>query len=241
MKTVKEVSNISGVSVRTLHYYDTIGLLLPTEVTEAGYRLYDEKALERLQTILLLRELRFPLREIRAILENPAFDQREALSKQIELLELQKERIEKLITLAREQIRTGGKTLDFSAFDKTKEEALKKEAKERWGDTDAFKESEKRCADRTDEEQKGITAEMMKIFTRFGEIKDGDASGKEAQELVSALQNHITENYYICTKPILSGLGQMYTADERFTKTIDEAGGEGTAAFVGKAIGIYCQ
>ena len=241
MKTVKEVSRISGVSVRTLHNYDTIGLLLPTKVTEAGYRLYDDEALKKLQTILILRELQFPLREIRAILENPAFDQKEAIFRQIELLELQKERIGRLIALAREQLKTGGKTLDFSVFDKTKEEALIKEARERWGDTDAFKESEKRGAHRTDEEQKGITAEMMKIFTRFGEIKDGDASGKEAQELVSALQNHITEHYYPCTKPILSGLGQMYTADGRFTKTIDEAGGEGTAAFVGKAIAIYCQ
>ncbi|MBQ2776576.1 MAG: MerR family transcriptional regulator, partial [Peptococcaceae bacterium] len=90
MKTVKEVSNLTGVSVRTLHHYDAIGLLKPTELTEAGYRLYDDTALERLQMILLFRELQFPLKDIKVILDNPAFNQTEALSQQIALLELQR-------------------------------------------------------------------------------------------------------------------------------------------------------
>ena len=97
MMTVNEVSKLSGVSIRTLHYYDTIGLLHPTEVTEAGYRLYDDAALERLQQILLFRELEFPLKEIRGILDAPNFDRNKALEQQIELLTLKKEHLENLI------------------------------------------------------------------------------------------------------------------------------------------------
>jgi len=90
MMTVKRVSDLTGVSVRTLQYYDKIGLLSPTELTDAGYRLYDDTALERLQQILLFCELEFPLKEIKAILGSPNFDRKRALSQQIELLELKK-------------------------------------------------------------------------------------------------------------------------------------------------------
>ena len=96
MKTVKEVSKLAGVSVRTLHYYDTIGLLKPTEVTGAGYRLYDDTALERLCQILLFRELEFPLRVIKQIMDNPGYDKGKALEQQIELLTFKKEHIENL-------------------------------------------------------------------------------------------------------------------------------------------------
>ena len=93
MKTVKEVSLLTGVSVRALHHYDAIGLLKPAKVTEAGYRLYDTASLERLQQILLFRELEFPLKEIKAILESPDFDRNKALEQQISLLELKKEHL----------------------------------------------------------------------------------------------------------------------------------------------------
>ena len=102
MRTVKEISGLTGVSVRALHYYDSIGLLKPAKVTEAGYRLYDDAALARLQTILLFRELQFPLKEIKAILDSPDFDPSEALAQQIGLLELQYQHIGELISFARE-------------------------------------------------------------------------------------------------------------------------------------------
>lgn len=102
MNTVKEVSRLTGVSVRTLHYYDAISLLKPSRVTEAGYRLYDDTALRRLQTILLFRELQFPLKEIREILGSPGFDPMEALQQQIHLLELQRRHLDKLISHARQ-------------------------------------------------------------------------------------------------------------------------------------------
>lgn len=120
MKTVKEVSRLTGVSIRTLHYYDSIGLLRPTQVTESGYRLYDETALERLQYILLFRELRFSLKEINGIMSCPSFDRNQALDQQIKLLQLQKEHIENLIDLARGIQMIGVQALDFSAFTRKK-------------------------------------------------------------------------------------------------------------------------
>ena len=106
MRTVREVSRLSGVSVRTLHHYDAIGLLKPTKVTEAGYRLYDDTALWRLQTILLFRELEFPLREIRDILDDPDFDRALALEQQIRMLELRRDHLGDLIAFARRLQRT---------------------------------------------------------------------------------------------------------------------------------------
>ena len=139
MKTVHEVSKISGVSVRTLHYYDSIGLLSPSAVTSAGYRLYDDSSLAKLQSILLFRELEFPLREIKAILENPDFDYISALNEQITLLEMKREHIEKLISLARDTMKTGVLKMDFSAFDNTEIEKYAEEARQKWGQTAAYK------------------------------------------------------------------------------------------------------
>ena len=114
MKTVKEVSRITGVSVRTLHHYDAIGLLKPTAVTEAGYRLYDDAALERMQSILLFRELQFPLKDIKRILDAPDFDPMTALAQQVHLLEMQREHLEQLISHAREIQQTGVFSMDSS-------------------------------------------------------------------------------------------------------------------------------
>ena len=140
MRTVKEVSILTGVSIRTLHYYDSIGLLQPTQVTESGYRLYDDAALERLQSILLFRELQFPLKEIKKILESPSFDRNKALKQQIELLRLRKEHLENLIDLARGIQMIGVKTLDFSAFDTRKIDEYAAQAKAARGGPAAYQE-----------------------------------------------------------------------------------------------------
>ena len=144
MRTVHEVSKLTGVSIRTLHYYDRIGILHPTETTLSGYRLYDDTALERLQCILLFRELQFPLKEIKRILDSPNFDRNRALDQQIALLELRKERLGELIDLAREIRRTGVKKLDFTAFDTKKLEEYAQQAKENWGNTEAYQEYEEK-------------------------------------------------------------------------------------------------
>ena len=236
MKTVHEASQISGVSVRTLHHYDAIGLLRPTAVTEAGYRLYDDTALARLQSILLFRELAFPLKEIKRIMDDPQFDQDTALEQQIRLLELQQERLSRLIDLARETMKTGVTHMDFTAFDNSKLEQYAAEVKERWGNTAAYQESAQRPA----AEQKDAAAGLMAQFARMGRLRTGDPAGQEAQAAVRELQEFITKHFYTCTPEILAGLGQMYTADDRFRASIDAAGGEGTADFAGKAITVYC-
>ena len=123
MKTVKEVSRLTGVSVRTLHHYDAIGLLKPTAVTEAGYRLYDEQTLGKLQTILLFRELEFPLKEIKEMLTAEHFDPMAALDDQIRLLELRREKLDRLIDHARHIQNTGVMNMDFKAYDSKKLDA----------------------------------------------------------------------------------------------------------------------
>ena len=120
MMTVNEVSKLTGVSIRTLQYYDTIGLLKPIEYTESGYRLYDDTSLERLQQILLFKELEFPLKEIKKIIDAPNFDRNKALEQQIDLLTMKKEHLENLISFARGIKGIGVKYMDFKVFDTRK-------------------------------------------------------------------------------------------------------------------------
>ena len=149
MMTVSEVSRLTGVSIRTLQYYDKIGLLHPSGHTEAGYRLYDDTALAALQQILLFRELEFPLKDIRQIMSQPGFDREKALTQQIELLTLKKQHLETLIDLARGMQQTGGKPMDFTAFDTTKLEEYARQAKQAWGATPEYQECEGKSAKRT--------------------------------------------------------------------------------------------
>ena len=241
MKTVKEVSRITGVSVRTLHHYDAIGLLKPTRVTEAGYRLYDDTALRRLQTILLFRELQFPLKEIREILDSPEFDPKEALEQQIHLLELQRQHLDRLISHAR-QIQTTGVTLmDFSSFDHSELDEYAAQAKAKWGKTNAYKEFEQKTAGQTTAQMQNAGEGLMAIFAQLGAIRHTSPASGEAQALVAKLQGFITEHYYTCTREILRSLGQMYIAGDSMTENIDKAGGEGTAEFAHQAIEIFCK
>lgn len=231
MKTVKEISRLTGISVRTLHYYDEINLLKPTKTTDAGYRLYDDTALERLHSILLFRELQFPLKEIKAILDSSDFNTKTALEEQIKLLELQRNRLDEIIISAREILTKGTENMNFSTFDKTEIKKYADEAKQKWGCTDAYKEYIQKHYDSADK-----TDKLMQIFAEIGKIKHLSPYCEEAQNLIKKLQNFITENYYTCTDELLRGLGQMYISDERFKKSIDDAGGAGTAEFTAKAI-----
>lgn len=237
MRTVKEVSRLTGVSVRTLHHYDAIGLLKPTKITDAGYRLYDDTAVCRLQSILLFRELQFPLKEIKEILDTPDFDADMALVQQIRLLELQYEHIGELLSFAREMKEKGVHKMEFDVFDKSGIERYKEEVKERWGQSEAYREFVQR-------QQKGETFEksetqMMSLFTEIGMLREQPPAARKVQDKIRELQSFITDHYYNCTNEILKNLGVMYTEDERFRQNIDKAGGSGTAAFVRQAIEVY--
>ena len=237
MLTVKEMSRRTGVSVRTLHHYDAIGLLKPSAVTEAGYRLYDDRAIERLHSILLFRELQFSLTEIREILDRPDFDRAAALDQQIKLLELEHNRLGRLLQQA-QAMKQGGISMDFDMFDKTELNKYREEAKARWGSTEAWQESERKTAGR---DMGAVNEGLMAQFSALGGMMQLAPEDPQVQAAVAALQQYITDHYYTCTKQILAGLGQMYVADERFTKNIDAAGGPGTAAFAAKAIEIFCK
>ena len=241
MMRVNEVSKLTGVSVRTLHYYDEIGLLTPAVTTETGYRLYDDTNLARLQQILLFRELEFSLKDIKEIVDSPGFDKRKALSEQIKLLTLKKEHLENLISFTKQIQSTGGFDMSFKAFDRQKIENYKSEAKKTWGGTEVYGEYEKKTADYSDEKQELLAEDMMMIFKEFGDKTERSPADAEVQGLVKKLQDFITANYYTCTKQILAGLGQMYAAGGEMTDNIDAAGGKGTAEFAAKAISEYCR
>lgn len=241
MKTVKEVSRISGVSVRTLHHYDAIGLLTPTRVTEAGYRLYDDNALRRLQAILLFRQLQFPLKDIKDILDSPGFDPVEALEQQIKLLELQRSHLDQLIAYARNLQVSGGIDMKFDAFDTSKQEAYAAEAKARWGKTEAYREFERKTQGQSQAQLRSTGDGLMDIFAEIGQVRHLSPEAPEAQALIAKLQGYITEHYYTCTPQILKGLGMMYIAGDSMTENIDKAGGPGTAEFAHKAIEIYTK
>lgn len=241
MKTVTEVSQLTGVSVRTLHYYDEIGLLHPAEVTPAGYRLYGDKEIERLQMILFYRELKFPLQDVQRILDSSDFDRNRALEQQIALLEMQRDHIETLITFARGIQMTGVKYMDFSAFDTRKMDDYAQQAKAAWGKTDAYKEFEERDRRYTKDDRERQGEEMEAMMARFGEIRHLAPESDEAQALVDELRSFINEHFYTCTVQILRGLGRFYDGGGAITENIDQAGGTGTAAFAAKAIEVYCS
>ena len=232
MNTIKEVSRITGVSPRTLHYYDSIGLLKPARVTESGYRLYDEASLERLQHILLFKELRFPLKKIKQILDSPDFDRNLAL-----------EHLENLIDMTRGIRMTGVKNLDFSAFDAKKIDEYAAQAKTAWGKSAAYREYEEKMKNRSEEDCTSINQSFMELFSEFGRLNalsilpDSD----ETQSLVEQLMQFITENFYSCTPELLQSLGKMYGGGGGFTESIDKKGGRGTADFTSKAIDIYAD
>lgn len=241
MLTVKRVSELTGVSVRTLQYYDKIGLLAPTVRTEAGYRMYDDDALETLQQILLFREIGFPLGEIKRIMCSSDYDRKKALAQQIELLEMKKQHLENLIMFARGVKLLGVKAVNFSAFDKTRLDEYARRAREEWGNTPEYKELAEKERDRTPEETAQLTEELMTFFVQLGTMKNTSPASEEVQTTVKQIQDFITANLYTCSDRILAGLGKMYAGGGEISDNIDLVGGKGTADFAAKAIEIYCS
>lgn len=243
-KTISEVAKLSGVTVRTLHYYDKIGLLVPSEVTsENGYRYYDEESIQRLQQILFYKELDFSLKEISKIMNTPDYDKEYALIRQKELLILKRNRLDNLIDLINMNLK-GDTKMSFKEFDKKEidmqREQYVKEVKERWGNTKSYKQSKKRTDSYSKEDIKLANDNMDNLIKQFSELRGKDPASEEVQSLVESWRQYITDTWYDCTKDILAGLGQMYVEDTRFTENIDKFG-EGTAKLISKAIEIYCK
>ena len=241
MKTVKEMANVSGVSVRTLHHYDAIGLLKPTKVSEAGYRLYDEAAQHRLFLIMLYRELGFPLKKIEALLTMEDSERNRCLQQQIQLMQKKKEQLQNRITMAQGIKLTGVKNLESRDFDIKKIDEYSAQAKALWGRTDAYREYEKKSQGRSKEKDLALGEELMTLFAELGTLREAAPESDAVQAWVARLQSFITDHYYTCTKPVLMGLGQMYAGGGSMTENIDNAGGQGTGEFAMKAIEHYCR
>ncbi len=243
-KSISEMAKLSGVSVRTLHYYDEIGLLVPSEViSETGYRYYDDYSLEKLQQILFYRELDFPLKEIVKIMNTSDYKKEKALYKQRELLKLKRKRLDKLIELLNANLK-GDIIMSFDEFDTTEIDEAKakyaEEVKERWGTTDTYEQNQKKTSKYTKADWKKVSDEMDDILKKFSASLNENPSSEKVQALVKCWQQYITESYYECTKEVLVGLGQMYATDERFIRNMDKYG-EGTARFIADAITVYCK
>lgn len=241
MKTVKEVSAVTGVSARTLHYYDKIGLLKPAAVTEAGYRLYDEASVEQLQMVLLFRELGFPLKKIRNIIHASDYDRNRTLELQIELLKQKKEHLDALITLANGIKLTGVRCLDMEKMDLEKLDQDRAQAKILWGKTEAWKEFEEKSKNRSKAQEEALGEQVMDLFVQLGAMRDLAPEHEAVQAWVEHLQDFFTQHFYRCTPEILSGLGKMYAGGGSMTENIDAAGGSGTALLASRAIELYCK
>lgn len=239
--SVSELSDQSGVSVRTLHYYDEIGLLKPSEVTEAGYRYYDDEAVKLLQQILFFRELDFSLKDIHGILNAPHYDKDEALRRQRELLTLKRDRLDGLIGLLDANLK-GECNMEFKNFDTKEIDALRDqyaaEAKAKYGDTEAWSQSQQRAKKFTKADWDRINAEADGIMAGFGKLVGMAAEDPAVQEQVKAWKDHLQRYYYDCTDEIFAGLAAMYVQDERFMKNIDKHGA-GTAQLMHNGMLFY--
>jgi len=241
VKSVKEIAKQTGISTRTLHHYDAIGLLKPTYVTEAGYRYYDEAALERLYLILLFRELDFPLKDIGEILDAPDYDRNRVLEQQAAQMQAQINKLQNRIALAKGILTSGVKHMDFEAFDPRKIDEHSTQAKALYGKTDAYKEFEKKSKNRTKEQEQDLSGQVMDFFARLGKMRPCDPGCEDAQAWVKELQTFFTEHFYTCTPQILSSLAESYAGGGSMTENIDKVGGAGTGAFAKEVIDIYIK
>jgi DNA-binding transcriptional MerR regulator len=236
---VKEVADLVGVSVRTLHHYDEIGLLVPEETTESGYRVYSDENLETLQQILFFKELGFPLKKIKEILSNPTFNRQEALKMQRKMLLEKRSRLDKMIGTLEKTIQHSKGEIQMSNQEKFEgfdfsHNPYEQEARERWGDK-AVDEANEKAAKMTKSDQD----KFNEIYRNLAALRHLAPDSQEAQDGIKEWFVYLNKlgNYSL---EAFKGLGQMYVDDERFTKNIDQFG-EGLAKFMRDAMAVYAD
>ncbi|MDC2864516.1 MerR family transcriptional regulator [Bacillus sp. BP-3] len=236
---VKEVADLVGISVRTLHHYDEIGLLTPEETTESGYRLYSDDNLETLQQILFFKELGFPLKKIKDIINNPSFDRQEALVLHRKMLLEKRSRLDKVIATIDKTIQHSKGEIQmtnkekFEGFDFS-QNPYEQEARGRWGN-EAVDKANKTASSMTKEKQEEYNA----IYRKLAALRDGSPESEQAQEAIQEWYTYL-QNFGHYSLDAFKGLGQMYVDDERFTKNIDQFG-EGLAKFMRDAMAVYAD
>jgi len=240
--TVGKLAEVSGVTVRTLHHYDDIGLLVPSKRTSSGYRIYHDADIDRLQAILTYRELGLGLEEIADAVDKP--------DRSMDVLRLARRRVDERIT----KLTAIGRSLDTAIAHQGREPAMtpeeklsvfgdfdpvehEDEARERWGNTDAFAQSAQRTSQYTKQDWESVQTEVADIYARFLalERQGVDPASPEAAALVTEHRAHISRWFYDCSPEVHAGLGEMYSADRRFADNIDKSG-EGLAAYMTAAI-----
>jgi DNA-binding transcriptional MerR regulator len=241
---VKEVADLVGISVRTLHYYDEIGLLTPEETTESGYRLYSDENLETLQQILFFKELGFPLKKIKEIINSPSFDRHEALVLQRKMLLEKRKRLDKMIATIEKTIQHMKGEIQmtnkekFEGFDFS-HNPYEQEARELWGD-EAVDKANAKLGNMTKEEQEAMTKEMNSIYQKLASLRNGSPESDEAQAAIKEWYDFLNNNFGNYSLEAFKGLGQMYVDDVRFTKNIDQFG-EGLAKFMRDAMAVFAD
>lgn len=247
---IKEAADIAGISVRTLHHYDQFGLLKPAKADSNGYRQYSDEDLERLHQILFFKELGFSLQQTKEILNSPHFDRKTALLDHQKLLTKKRERLNQIIQSVETIIQSMegrvamSKKEIFKVFDTSEIEKHRKqyeeEARAKYGESEAYKESEKRTSQYSKEQWEGVAEKGNELFQKIAERMEFGPSDSAVQQMIGAYRQFITDSFYTCTLEIFQGLGELYISDERFTANIDRVK-PGLARFLNEAIRIYCD
>lgn len=235
--TVGEVSKLFDISVRTLHYYDEINLLNPSEKKENGYRYYTDEDLVLLQEIIFYKDLMLPLKDIKYILKQEKRDKVDILNKHKKILMLKREKIDLLIKLVDDTLNGGKTKMNKDNIDKINiyKEEYKKEVLDKWGKTKEYAEYKDKTSSYTKNKWNQIEEETKKIFLLFYNNKNNDVKSNEVKALVRIWKDFISDNFYYCSNDVLLSLSDMYINDERFRNNIDSVG-EGTAEFMSRAI-----
>ncbi|KEZ48730.1 MerR family transcriptional regulator [Metabacillus indicus] len=236
---VKEVADLTGISVRTLHHYDEIGLLVPDEVTESGYRIYSSENLETLQQILFFKELGFPLKKINEIISSPTFDRKEALELHRRMLLEKRKRLDQMIETVEKTIQHTKGEIEMSQKEKFKgfdfsHNPYEEEARKLYGD---------KAVDEANQKAAGMNQDMQErfndLYRRLADVRHTAPDSKEAQEAIGEWYTLLNE-FGSYSLDAFKGLGQLYIDDERFTKNIDKFG-EGLAVFMRDAMAVYAD
>ncbi|GAA0497073.1 MerR family transcriptional regulator [Streptomyces olivaceiscleroticus] len=227
--SVGQVAGFAGVTVRTLHHYDEIGLLSPSARNHAGHRRYDDADLDRLQRVLFYRELGFPLDEVAALLDDPDADPQDHLRRQHDLLTARIARLQEMAAAVKTAMEARRMGIDlspeekFEVFGDHDPDQYAEEVERRWGHTDAYQESQRRAASYTKEDWKRLTADFDAIHRRMGELLGAGvpADSEAAMDMAEDHRRFIGRHHYECTHELHSRLGEMYVSDERFTATYE--------------------
>ncbi|MFE4670203.1 MerR family transcriptional regulator [Streptomyces sp. NPDC056716] len=241
--SVGQVAGFAGVTVRTLHHYDDIGLLAPSERSHAGHRRYGDGDLDRLQQILFYRELGFPLDEVAALLDDPEADPRAHLRRQHELLTARIEKLKEMAAAVEHAMEARKMGIDltpeekFEVFGDHDPDQYEEEVRQRWGDTDAYRESQRRSASYTKEDWKRLGEEFDAIHRRMADLMTAGtpADSAAAMDVAEEHRQYISRSHYACPYEMHTGLGEMYVADARFTANYDKIR-TGLAAYLRDAI-----